>query len=115
MLSPASAWLMNSSYGNDATVRERMGPATAILHPEEAAARGLAEGQEVMLENETGRLPLIVSISEEAPPGTVLVHKSRWPKGEASGANVNVLNPGRKTDMAESSSVHGVEAELRPA
>ncbi|MEX2408925.1 MAG: molybdopterin-dependent oxidoreductase, partial [Rhodovibrionaceae bacterium] len=69
VLSPASAWLMNSSYGNDATIREKMGPATAILHPEEAAARGLRDGQAVVLENETGSLPLVVSVSEEAPPG----------------------------------------------
>ena len=115
VLSPASAWLMNSSYGNDATVRERMGPAAAILHPSEAAARGLNDGQQVVLENETGSLPLVIQISEEAPPGAVLVHKSRWPKAEPSRANVNALNPGRKTDMAESSCVHGVEAELRPA
>jgi anaerobic selenocysteine-containing dehydrogenase len=115
VLSPASAWLMNSSYGNDAAVRERLGPAAAILNPEEAAARGLTDGQEVVLENETGSLPLVVQVSEEAPPGAVLVHKSRWPKAEPSRANVNALNPGRKTDMAESSCVHGVEAMLRPA
>ncbi len=114
VLSPASAWLMNSSYGNDATVREKLGPAAAILHPDEAAARGLSQGQAVVLDNETGSLPLEVAISEEAPPGCVLVHKSRWPKAEASGANVNILNPGHKTDMAESSCVHAVEVALRP-
>lgn len=115
VLSPASAWLMNSSYGNDAAVRDRMGPPVAILHPQEAAARHLSEGQAVLLSNETGELPLRIAISEEAPPGAVLVHKSRWLKTETSRANVNALNPGRKTDMAESSCVHGVEAELRPA
>ena len=33
----------------------------------------------------------------------------------ASGrANINRLNPGRKTDMGESSAVHGVEVEILP-
>jgi hypothetical protein len=43
-----------------------------------------------------------------------LVPKGRWPGRDASGANVNVLNPGTKTDLAESSAVHGIEAELIP-
>jgi hypothetical protein len=42
------------------------------------------------------------------------VHKGRWPKLDPNGANVNILNPGHKSDIGESSSVHGVEAELRP-
>jgi hypothetical protein len=46
--------------------------------------------------------------------GVALVHKGRWPKLEASGCNVNVLNPGQKTDLAESSAVHSVEVQLVP-
>jgi hypothetical protein len=32
-----------------------------------------------------------------------------------AGANVNILNPGQKTDLAESSSVHGIEVRIRCA
>ena len=41
-------------------------------------------------------------------------HKGRWPKREAARANVNVLNPGHKTDMGESTCVHGVEIVVTP-
>jgi hypothetical protein len=41
-----------------------------------------------------------------------LSHKGRWPRQEPEGANVNVLNPGRKTDMGENSCVHSVEVAL---
>jgi hypothetical protein len=40
------------------------------------------------------------------------VYKGRWPKLDPSGANVNVLNPGDKSDLGESSCVHAVEAEI---
>jgi hypothetical protein len=43
-----------------------------------------------------------------------LVYKGRWPKHDRNGANVNVLNPGEKTDIGESSAVHGVEAMIEP-
>jgi len=64
--------------------------------------------------NETGRLVLPVHISEVVQPGGAFSYKGRWPKQERTHANVNVLNPGTKTDMGESTSVHGVEVTVTP-
>ena len=114
VLSPASDWTMNSSYANDAKIGLRIGLASVLIHPREAAARGLAEGDQVELCNEHGRLELIVATTANVPPGVALVHKGRWPKLDPNRANVNILNGGSKSDIGESSSVHGVEAELRP-
>jgi anaerobic selenocysteine-containing dehydrogenase len=114
VLSPASPWMLNSSYGNDARVRARLGPADVFIHPDEASARGLSPGASVVLHNDCGRLPLTLSVSDTVPPGVALVHKGRWPKLDPSEANVNVLNAGRRTDLADSSAVHAVEAELLP-
>jgi len=114
VLSPASAWLLNSSYNNDPRIRQRLKRPTVALHPEEAAWHGVSEGSAVELVNSTGRLPLNVTITDAVPPGVALVHKGRWPKLDPSGCNVNALNPGAKTDLAESSAVHSVEVELVP-
>lgn len=114
LLSPASPWLMNDSYANDARIAERIGPASVALNPEDAAELGLADGQDARLSNETGSLVLRVMVSEEVPPGVALAHKGRWPKREREGANVNTLNPGVKTDMGESTSVHAVEVLVVP-
>ncbi len=115
LLSPASPWRMNSSYDNVDKVRARTGPADVLLHPREAAQRGFAEGTPVVISNEAGKLTLQVVCSEMVPPGVALVHKGRWPKLDPNGANVNVLNTGRKTDVGESSSVHSVEVEIAHA
>ena len=72
----------------------------------------MAEGELVLLYNETGELPMRVGYDEGVPPSTILLHKGRWPKFETAGANVNVLNPGLKTDLAQSSSVHGIEVRI---
>ena len=108
LLSPASPWTMNGTFANDRKIARRMGVATVGLHPAEAAARGLAEGAEVELSNATGTLRLQVELSDRLPRGVALVPKGRW------GVNVNVLNHGAKTDMGESSAVHGVEVEITP-
>jgi len=114
LLSPASGWLLNDSFANVEKIARRIGPATVALHPADAAERGLADGDAVLLANETGRLPARVILSDGLPRGVVLSHKGRWPKREEAGANVNVLNPGEKADMGESTAVHGVEVVVIP-
>lgn len=112
VLSPASPWLMNSVYGNDKRISQLIGEADVMLNPQEIEQRGLQEGDSVILSNETGRLPLKVKAAEHVPCSVALVYKGRWPKLDPSRANVNVLNPGHKTDLAESSCVHAIEVEI---
>ncbi|MCH7942837.1 MAG: molybdopterin-dependent oxidoreductase [Proteobacteria bacterium] len=115
LLSPASPWLMNDSYANDPKIAEQLGEATVTLHPDDAAARGLTAGDRVTLANRTGSLALTLAISDIVPPGAALSLKGRWPKREGGGVNVNALNPGVKSDMGESSCVHGVEVTVTRA
>jgi anaerobic selenocysteine-containing dehydrogenase len=89
-----------------------LGGPTVTLHPDEAVARGVAEGDQVMLSNEAGCLPLTVAISDTVQPGVGLVPKGRWPGASAGDANVNALVTGRKSDIAESTAVHGTEVDL---
>ena len=103
---------MNSSYGNDAGIAGKLGPASVVLHPDDAAARGLAAGDRVTLHNATGALALTLAVAPIVPPGVALSDKSRWLDG---GANVNVLNPGLVSDMGRSTALHGVEVEVTRA
>jgi anaerobic selenocysteine-containing dehydrogenase len=103
---------MNSSYDNVEKARRRTGPADVWLNRQDAANRGLSDGSHVVLSNEAGRLSVSVVCSDIVPAGVALVHKGRWPKLDPSSANVNVLNPGHKTDVGESSSVHSIEVEI---
>jgi len=111
LLSPASDWLLSSSYGNDDKIARRMGEQSVTLHPADAAARGLEVGAPVELVSEAGALILPVQLSTTIPRGVALIHKSRWPKRNG-GANVNVLTRGDKADMGESTSVHGTEVTV---
>jgi anaerobic selenocysteine-containing dehydrogenase len=114
LLSPASPWLLNDSFANDAKIAARIGRATIALHPDDARERGLAEGDEATVTNETGRLRLLVTLSDALPRGVAYSPKGRWPKREPARANVNALNPGESADMGQSTSVHGVEVTVAP-
>jgi anaerobic selenocysteine-containing dehydrogenase len=112
LLSPADAWLLNTSFGNVGKIKTRLGLQSIALNPQDARDRRLREGEMVRVENGCGRLDLKVAISHELPPGVALVHKGRWLAAEPGHANVNVLNPGAKSDMGESTAVHSVEVTV---
>jgi len=114
LLSPASPWLMNFSFANETRIDKRLGPADVALNPSDASACGVQEGSLVKMWNETGEIVLSARISDEIRPGVALSYKGRWPRQESSRANVNVLNPGKKTDMGESTCVHGIEVSITP-
>src|SRR6202790_4086307 len=114
LLSPAHSWLMNTSFGNVHQIENRIGEATIALHPADALARRLAEGDPAVVRNDCGQLRLKVVMSDEVPRGVALTHKGRWLRTDPAGANVNVLNPGEKSDMGESTAVHSVEVSVSP-
>jgi anaerobic selenocysteine-containing dehydrogenase len=91
---------------------ERLGPESVIIHPTDATRLDLVEGSRVRLENAVGRIELSVAVSDATVPGVLLSYKGRWLDQAAGRSNVNALNPGDKTDMGESSAVHGVEVRL---
>ncbi len=111
VLSPASPWTMNSAYGNDPAIRKKLGQAIVSVHPDDAAARGLADGDAVLLRNAEGEIPMRLKLDATLPRGVALAPKGRWPRF-SSGANINALYDGAHADFGESSCVHGIEAEL---
>jgi anaerobic selenocysteine-containing dehydrogenase len=115
LLSPASPWMLNDSFANDAKLTRRIGAATVAMHPADAAERGLAAGDIALLESSTGTLSLAVALSDELPRGVVYSPKGRWPKREPGHANVNALNAGEESDMGRSTAVHGVEVTVSPS
>jgi hypothetical protein len=44
-----------------------------------------------------------------------IVYKGRWPSASAGNANINALVSDRKSDLAESTTVHGTVVHLERA
>lgn len=114
LLSPASEWLMNSSYGNDPKILKQLGEDQAFINPGEAEARGIVSGQGIRLATSVGEITLKVAVSAHVPMGVILAHKGRWSAHGAEG-NVNAINPGQKSDLAESCAVHSINVSVAAA
>jgi anaerobic selenocysteine-containing dehydrogenase len=90
----------HTAYAGVDFLRRREGPPYCVLHPDEAARRGLADGTRVRLYNERGAVGLVLQISDEVLPGVVLVPGQR-PDGETVEGTVNILCSDRYTDLGE--------------
>jgi anaerobic selenocysteine-containing dehydrogenase len=88
----------HTAYAGVDFLRRREGAPCCILHPDEAAKRGLADGARVRLYNERGVVGLMLRVSDEVLPGVVLVPGQR-PDTETLSGTVNLLVSDRYTDL----------------
>ncbi len=114
LLSPASRWRLNDIYANDPQLIARSGPAELLLHPQDARARQLVDGDTATVSNALGSLTLTVSISDRLQPGVAVSYKGRWPNQEDGSGNINRLYAGQPTDLGASSAVHGLLVKVGP-
>jgi anaerobic selenocysteine-containing dehydrogenase len=90
----------HTAFSGVGFLRRREGAPVCILHPEEARARGLADGARVRLFNDRAAVGFVLRISDEVQPGVALVPGQR-PDEEAIAGTVNMLCSDRFTDMGE--------------
>jgi anaerobic selenocysteine-containing dehydrogenase len=112
LLSPASSWRLNTSFGNIGKLDRRELSPTVRMNPADLVSRGLSDGDAVTVANEVGCMDMQVQASDAVLRGVVVAEKGRWPKRRQERTNVNVLNPGHKADMGDSTCVHSVEVAV---
>ena len=111
---------MNTTFANQPG-HERMEAALAgvlEMHADDAAARGVAAGDEVELFNARGRMVLRAMMSARVGPGVVAARLD-WAKlgGDLSGAgaNVNALTSERLTDIGGGATFYSTLVQVRKA
>ena len=72
----------HTAFSGVGFLRSREGKPFCVLHPEDAASRGLKQGDEVRLFNDRGQIGLVLQVSDEIQPGVILVPGQR-PTGES--------------------------------
>jgi anaerobic selenocysteine-containing dehydrogenase len=98
MVSPKNHDSMNSTFGYQ-TVLDRQ-TATLHLHRDDAAERGIADGDRVRVYNDRGSCLLTAEVDGTVRPGVVAAPSVRWPKmAGAGGGSVNFLTSERLTDI----------------
>jgi anaerobic selenocysteine-containing dehydrogenase len=101
----------HTAFSGVSFLRRREGPPCCILHPEEARARNLSDGQRVRLFNDRGSVGLVLRVSDEIQLGNVLVPGQR-PDGETVSGTINMLCSDRYTDIGEGATYQSTWLDL---
>jgi anaerobic selenocysteine-containing dehydrogenase len=88
LISPASDKRISSTLGSIGGSRKA--PPLMMMHPTDAAARGLTAG-DVKVWNERGEVILPLQVTEKVPPGVVASEKGAWLSTSPTGQTISAL------------------------
>ena len=111
LITPKNDDSMNGTFGNRPEVDAQT--AVVVMHPLDAAPRGIVSGDQVRLRNDRGTCVLTAEVGERVAVGVVSSTAVRWPKRAADGNSVNMLTSQRLTDLGGGPAFYNclVEAE----
>jgi anaerobic selenocysteine-containing dehydrogenase len=112
LLTGASHHFVSSSLASQPGLLESAGTPFVEIHPDDAAARDIAAGDTVVVENGRGWVRLRAVVTDAVRPGVVVSPKGRWAK-KSGGRNVNWTTSDALADLAGQSTFHSNRVWVR--
>jgi len=94
LISPASERTISSTLGELSRPEVKL-----FMHPDDAAARGLADGDAVRVFNSLGEVHCGLTVAPAIRPGTVSLPKGLWRRSTRNGHTGTTLVPDALTDL----------------
>ncbi len=111
VITPSSSKRTNATFGGDAA---SAGAEIVEINPADAAARDIADGALVALENDLGRVVLEARLTDSVAPGVLYSPKGTWLRSSESGQTVNALIDAEiKTDILDGACYNETFVDLR--
>ncbi|MFM8270867.1 MAG: molybdopterin dinucleotide binding domain-containing protein, partial [Gemmata sp.] len=99
LLTPPAPSFLNSTFVNVDALRKSAGERTLEIHPADAAARGIADGQLVRVFNGRGKFRARAVHADTVRPGVVVSLGLWWRKFTDDGFNCNATTSTATTDL----------------
>ena len=115
LITPPRYQFLNSTFNEVPALLAQAGPPTLLLHPIDAAARGIADGQEVRVFNDRGQCFLRAQVSQATRPGVTVAEGLYWGGHTPGGRGINHLTSQRLADLGGSCAFHCNLVEVAPA
>ncbi len=112
MISPPARNFLNSTFVNVMSLRDTEGEPYLDIHPQDANARGILNGDMVRAFNERGSMIMKARITEKTRAGLVVGLSIWWKKYAGDGKNANELTSQRLTDMGRAATFYDVLVQV---
>jgi anaerobic selenocysteine-containing dehydrogenase len=114
-ISPPAHHFLNSTFSAQPAFVRRESQPFLTLHPRDAEARGIRDGQPVRIFNDRGSFLAMARVSPAARPGVAVGLSIWWPKMCPGGRNANAVTGQELTDLGEGATFYDVLVEVAPA
>jgi anaerobic selenocysteine-containing dehydrogenase len=115
IISPPARNFLNSTFVNVKSLRDTEGEPTLQIHPQDAAARGIADGERLRVFNDRGEFTLAARVTDRARPGVVVALSIWWKKLAADGRNANEVTSPALTDIGRAPTFYDCRVEVARA
>ncbi len=109
---PPNRFFLNSSFSQSDLLRRRQKAPSALIHPDDAAARGVADGDAVLVRSARGEAEFSASVTDDVRPGLVVIEGIWWSKHQPGGRGVNALTADRTADLGNGPVFHSNLVEV---
>lgn len=113
LLSPPEHPFLNSTFANVPALAGAAGKARLLLHPDEAASRGIGSGDRVSVHNDRGEFSALATVTEDVRPGVAVSYGVRWARFSADGRTVNDTTSQALTDLGGGAVFYDNAVEVR--
>lgn len=107
LLSPATNRTINTTLGQ---LHKKIVPVE--IHPQDAAPRGIAEGDVVRVWNELGEVETLAHLNPDLIPGVACLPKGLWSHNTRSGTTASALAPATFTDLGGGACFNDARVEV---
>jgi anaerobic selenocysteine-containing dehydrogenase len=98
-ISPPARNFLNSSFANIDVLKALETAQRVDLHPDDAAPRGIADGDTVRVHNDRGAFTAVARLTTNARPGLCVGFGIWWHKNALNGRNINAVTSQALTDF----------------
>lgn len=105
---------LNSTFVNVDSLRRNAEP-EVLVHPVDAARRGITEGMRVVVENDRGHFTGVAKVGDGVREGVLWAPSIWWLKLTSDHANANATTSQRETDMGHGPVFYDNLVEVSPA
>jgi anaerobic selenocysteine-containing dehydrogenase len=114
MISPPNRHFLNSSFANMPFAIAEAGEPSLDMHPADAAARAVGDGDRVRIFNDRGAFTARARVGEQAREGVVVALSVWWKKLAADGRNANEVTSQAQSDIGGGATFYDCLVEVEP-
>ena len=114
VISPPAHNFLNSSFANLPSFVKAEKEPRLDIHPSDAAARGIRDGDRVRVFNDRGDFNVKARVTDKARPGVVVALSIWWKKLTGDGCNANDVTSQGLTDLGAAATFYDALVEVEP-